>query len=154
MSRRSALRVAGSTALGSAVISLTASCSDPGASDSPAAIDALSTQAELARRDAVNATTAIAANPGLAGALGIVAAERTAHADALDAEIARAAASTTSATTTPPVAAPPTLAQLRADLASVQRDAAQLARTQSGYRAGLLGSISAACAAQQAVLLP
>ncbi len=155
LSRRAALRVAGSAALGASALALTTGCADSGQADSPAEIDALTAQAERARRDATNATAAIALLPDRAGALGVVAAERSAHADALDAEIARVATVTPSSTTssTPPVAAPPTLDQLRADLADSQKDAARLARTQSGYRAGLLGSISAACAAQQAVLL-
>ncbi|MDH6281833.1 hypothetical protein M2280_003055 [Prescottella agglutinans] len=155
LSRRAALRVAGSAALGASALALTTGCSDSGSADSPAEVDALTTQAERARRDAANATAAIAVLPDRAGALGVVAAERSAHADALDAEIARAATVTPSSTapTTPPVTAPPTLEQLRADLADSQKEAARLARAQSGYRAGLLGSISAACAAQQAVLL-
>jgi len=155
LSRRTALRVAGSAALGASALALTTACSDSGQGDAPAEIDALTAQSERARRDAANATAAIAVLPDRAGALGVVAAERTAHADALDAEIARAAtaAPSSSTTTTAPVPAPPTLDQLRADLADSQKEAARLARTQSGYRAGLLGSISAACAAQQAVLL-
>jgi len=155
LSRRAALRLAGSAALCASALALTTGCSDPGQADSTAEIDALTAQAERARRDAANATAAIAALPDRAGALGVVAAERTAHADALDAEIARAATVTPSSTTaqTPPATVPPTLEQLRADLAGSQKDAAELARTQSGYRAGLLGSISAACAAQQGVLL-
>lgn len=157
LSRRAALRAAGGAALGASALTLSVGCSDSGQADSPAEIDALTAQAERARRDSVNATAAIAVLPDLAAALGVVAAERGAHADALDAEIARAAAAVASPTTTavsaPPVA-PPTLEQLRADLADAQKDAARLARTQSGYRAGLLGSISAACAAEQAVLLP
>jgi hypothetical protein len=155
LSRRAVLRVAGSAALGASALALTTGCADSGQADTPAEIDALTAQAERARRDATNATAAIALLPDRAGALGVVAAERSAHADALDAEIARVATVTPSSTTssTPPVTAPPTLDQLRADLADAQKDAARLARTQSGYRAGLLGSISAACAAQQAVLL-
>ncbi|CAM2901017.1 hypothetical protein RHDE110596_06130 [Prescottella defluvii] len=156
LSRRAALRVVGSAALGTTALAATTGCSDSGQADTPAEVDALTTQAELARRDAANATTAIATYPDRAGALGVVATERTAHADALDAEIARAAGAATAETTTPSpqVPAPPTLEQLRVDLADAQREAARLARNQSGYRAGLLGSISAACAAQQAVLLP
>lgn len=154
LSRRTALRVAGGAALGASALTLSTGCSDSGPADSPAEIDALTTQAERARRDAANATAAIAVVPGLATALGVVAAERSAHADALDAEIARAATVTTSTTTSTPPTMPPTLEQLRADLADSQKEAGRLARTQSGYRAGLLGSISAACAAQQAVLLP
>lgn len=155
LSRRTAFRVAGGAALGASALTLTTGCSDSGEADTPAEIDALTAQAERARRDAANAGAAIAVLPDLAAALGVVAAERSAHADALDAEIARAAAAPSSSTpTSPPPITPPTLEQLRADLADAQKDAARLARTQSGYRAGLLGAISAACAAEQEVLLP
>lgn len=155
LSRRAALRAAGGAALGTTALTLITGCADPGDADTPAEVDALTEQARLARRDAANATATIAGRPDLAAALGVIAAERTAHADALDEEIARAASTPpSSTTTTPPAAAPVPIDQLRADLASAQRDAGKLARTQSGYRAGLLGSISAACAAQQVVLLP
>jgi hypothetical protein len=42
---------------------------------------------------------------------------------------------------------------LRERLWHSKRDTADLARVQSDYRAGLLGSISAACAAQAGVVL-
>lgn len=48
---------------------------------------------------------------------------------------------------------PPTLDAVRQALAAAQRSAAEVARDQKGYRAGLAGSISAACAAEQRVLL-
>lgn len=141
--------------LGATALPLVAGCSSSGDADTPAEVDALTEQARAARRDAANATATIAGRPDLAAALGVIAAERTAHADALDEEIARAASTPTSSTTaTTPAAAPVPIDQLRADLAGSQRDAGKLARTQSGYRAGLLGSISASCAAQQVVLLP
>ncbi|RVW03594.1 hypothetical protein [Rhodococcus spongiicola] len=153
-SRRAALRVAGSATLGASAVALTTGCSNSGRSELLAEIAELATQAERARRDAATANAAIARFPDRAGALGTVAAEREAHADALDAEIARIDTGTPpTSPETPPVTSPPTLEQLRSDLADSQKEAARLARTQSGYRAGLLGSISAACAAQQAVLL-
>ncbi|WP_241665836.1 hypothetical protein [Prescottella subtropica] len=156
LSRRAALRAAGGAVLGASALVGATGCSDSTSPDTPAEVDALTAQAERARRDATNASAAIANAPDRAAALGVIAAERTAHADALDIEIARAggAPSSATATTTATVPAPPTVEQMRADLAESQKEAAGLARTQSGYRAGLLGSISAACAAQQVVLLP
>ncbi|PTR26583.1 hypothetical protein C8K36_105155 [Rhodococcus sp. OK519] len=155
VSRRAALRAVGGAALGATALTLLTACSDAGSADTPAEVDALTEQARSARRDAANATAAIATRPDLAAALGVIAAERTAHADALDEEIARVGGAPPSSTApTTPVTAPPGVDQMRADLATAQRDAAKLARTQSGYRAGLLGSISASCAAQQVVLLP
>ncbi|MFC9517266.1 hypothetical protein ACFTSD_16170 [Nocardiaceae bacterium NPDC056970] len=154
VSRRAALRAAGGAVLGTTALTLVTGCSESGGADTPAEVDALTEQARSARRDAANATATIAARPDLAAALGVIAAERTAHGDALDEEIARAASTPSSTTATTPAAAPVDIDQLRADLASAQRDAGTLARTQTGYRAGLLGSISASCAAQQVVLLP
>lgn len=158
LSRRAALRAAGGAALGVSVLTLSSGCGESGPSGTPAELDALIAQADRARSDAASATAAIATAPDLAAALGVIAAERGAHADALDAEITRAGAATTAlsstTTVTPPVTTPPTVDQVRQDLAQSQREAAGLARTQAGHRAGLLGSISAACAAQQAVLLP
>ncbi|MFZ2176671.1 MAG: hypothetical protein WAW17_22035, partial [Rhodococcus sp. (in: high G+C Gram-positive bacteria)] len=102
--------------------------------------------------------------PDRAAALDLVRAQRAAHGDALDAEIARVAgtypdgsAPTTSAAapssaTTAPV--PPGLDQLRAQLAESQRSAADSARTLTAFRAGLCASISAACATHLAVVLP
>jgi hypothetical protein len=52
-----------------------------------------------------------------------------------------------------PPTAPPTVEALRAQLAESRKTAADLARALSGYRAGLLASISAACAVQAGVLL-
>ncbi|WP_305094728.1 hypothetical protein [Prescottella sp. R16] len=159
LSRRAALRAAGGVVLGASVLVAATGCSDSGSSDTSAEVEALTAQAERARRDAANASAAIAAAPDRAAALTVIAAERTAHADALDAEIARAGGSMSSVTsdtaaTSAVVPVPPSVDLLRTDLAESQKESASLARTQSGYRAGLLGSISAACAVQQAVLLP
>jgi len=122
--------------------------------------DPLLAQAASARRDAATARALTALDPGLAGALGVIADERTAHADALDSEVARMAGITTdpttsgtSTTTAPAGGAPPTVEQLRESLVRSQRTSADLARTLTGYRAGLLASISAACGVQTEVLL-
>ena len=162
LSRRSSFRLAGSAALG--VLGI-AACSTDADSTEPGEVDPLIAQADLARRDATTATAAVATTPDRAPALNLVAAERTAHADALLAEIARAAGtypdgSTSPAkpsatpTNPPPPEPPPNLDTVRGQLAESQRSAADLARTESAYRAGLLGSISAAVAAELAVLLP
>nr|WP_246098192.1 hypothetical protein [Rhodococcus spelaei] len=158
LSRRAALRV-GAAVLGLAAAGVTAGCAGSDGDDGPAEPDPLLIPANAARRDAAAATAAAALAPDRAGALAVVANERTAHADALEAEIARAAgatatSTTTGAPTTAPAAPPGTVDQLRTQLAESQRGAADLARRLDGYRAGLLGSISAAVAAQQAVLLP
>lgn len=81
----------------------------------------------------------------------MIADQRTAHADALDTEIARltppptvsetAAAATGTAEPVPA----PALTDLSTALSDAGRSAADDARALSGYRAGLLGSISAAC---------
>lgn len=126
-------------------------------SDEPAAPDAFIAMAQAARSDAEMATALSVLLPNQAASLSTVAAERAAHADALETEVGRA-----SGTTTPfpvPTGAPapvpaPTLDALRTALAASQRSAADTARTATGYRAGLAGSISAACAAQNEVLLP
>lgn len=88
----------------------------------------------------------------------MVQAERSAHADALATEIDRVAggagvASSTSAAATTVQAPPPTLDELRISLTDAQRGAADSALNESGYRAGLLGSISAACAVEVSVVL-
>lgn len=126
--------------------------------DSEPEPDPLLAQAARARTDASTATALIAASPDLAAPLTTISSERTAHADALDAEVARAAGATTSdtpsSTTTAPAAEAPTVELLRERLTQSQRSAADVGRTLQGFRAGMLASISAACAVQTAVLLP
>jgi len=157
VSRRQVL--AGGVAL--AALGMTgAACSSPPA---PPAVDELESQLKLARHDSELATAAAAgaAHP-VSAALTEVASERAQHAQALATEIARLAinpTSTSSETTSPTsttsvVAAPPpsvsdVINSLRASAAS----AGQLATTSSGYRAGLLGSIAAACTAAYTVAL-
>jgi hypothetical protein len=126
--------------------------------DSEPEPDPLLAQAARARTDASTATALIAVSPDLAAPLTTISSERTAHADALDAEVARAAGATTSAapssTTTAPAVDAPTVGLLRERLTQSQRSAADVGRTLQGFRAGMLASISAACAVQTAVLLP
>lgn len=134
----------------------------------PAAEDLLGPLDE-ARHDSTLAGAAAAAvgnPPQIAAALTVVATQRAAHARALATEIARAAGKLTSSsseTTTSPspadAAAPPPPAPPLSDVVDSLRTSAEsasrLAATSSGYRAGLLGSITASCtAAYQVALVP
>ncbi|MGZ4588768.1 MAG: hypothetical protein ACXVX9_13305 [Mycobacteriaceae bacterium] len=131
-------------------------------SDTPAE-DPMLPIADAARADAAMATQVANSSPTRAVQLAIIAADRTAHATALDAEIARAAgkganspspvSATASAAPSTAVAPAPTVEGLRTRLQHNQSAAADLARTVPAYRAGLLGSVAAACAAELAVLL-
>ncbi|WUD70069.1 hypothetical protein OHA40_26020 [Nocardia sp. NBC_00508] len=169
MDRRSALRLAGGGTVGILVLGALAGCTEEDPVHEP---DPLAAQEILARADAAAATAAIATAPERHAALSTVAAERTAHADALRTEIDRvigvyadgttpvhrtrangSGPSAVAAGSAVPPTAPPSIDALRAQLAASQKSAADLARALSGYRAGLLASISAACAAQAGVLL-
>jgi hypothetical protein len=134
-------------------------CNSPPA---PPAVDELEAQLTLARRDSELATAAaVGASQPVNAALTEVAAERTKHAQALAAEIARlevnptsTSRETTTPTTTPAIAAPPPpLADVIRSLRASADSARQLAGTSSGYRAGLLGSIAASCTASYSVAL-
>ena len=158
LSRRALLRWASATIGGVGVLGV-AGCglSDDDTESEP---DPLLAQAASARQDAATARALTAIYPDRAGALGVIADERTAHADALDSEVSRmagitpdATTSSTSSTTAPAVGEAPTVEQLRDMLVRSQRTSADLARTLTGFRAGLLASISAACGVQTEVLL-
>lgn len=130
-------------------------------------VDALIGALERARDDsqlAGNAATAAA--PAIAAALSVVADQRAAHARALTDEITRisgeapttsASSSASSSSATPtssvPPPKPPTTADVVAALKQSADGASLLATQQSGYRAGLLGSIAAACTAAATVAL-
>ncbi|MEV4127021.1 hypothetical protein [Nocardia sp. NPDC049707] len=169
--RRTALRLAGGTTVGALTIGALAGCTE----ETVYQPDPLAAQEILARADAAAATAAIAVTPQRHVELTVIADERTAHADALRAEINRVIGVYRDGTTpahrthelTPPASGtspaasdataspttPPSIDELRTRLAKSQQSAGDLARTQSGYRAGLLASISASCAAQAGVLL-
>ena len=128
-------------------------------------VDALVAQLERARSDNQLATAAAAAataaRPPVAKVLTTVASERSSHAQALSDELTRmvgtppAMPSTTLPTTTTsgePLP-PPTSKGVVAALKQSADGAAELAAQVSGYRAGLLGSIAAACTAAYAVAL-
>lgn len=168
VSRRSVL--VGTAAL--AVLGAAVAC---GSTTPVQEVDALVEVLERARADAASASAAaaavVAARPKLAAALKAVANQRAAHAGALTDEIIRisgeapptstpttagsASASGPSGTTTsaPPPPPPPSAAQVVAALEQSADGASLLAANQSGYRAGLLGSIAAACTALTAVTL-
>lgn len=157
--RRSVLRLAGGGVLATGAVAVLAACTRE---EGPSEPDPLVAQEESARADAVAATAAIATTPDRASALQAIAAQRGAHADALRTEIDRAIGvygdGSTPSYRTPPVtpttpARPPSVTELRTRLTTAQRSAAELSVQLSGYRAGLLASISACCATHAGVLL-
>ncbi|OAT66277.1 hypothetical protein AWB85_16110 [Mycobacteroides immunogenum] len=153
LSRRDLL--IGGAALGVAVVAV--ACQQT--PDVKPEVDALQAQIDLAVRDAATATATAGANAELAPTLNAIAGIRTAHAAALTQELSRipgaetTTRSTSSATTTAS-AAPPPVDKLKTQLKDSAHAAMDLATTQSGYRAGLLASISAACASAAEVDLP
>jgi hypothetical protein len=150
--RRVLLGVAALALLGS-----TAACG--GSSPPPPDVDELTAQLDRARADSQLAAAAATATPPppTAPALTAVASERTAHANALSDELVRMigkdAPTTTAVSTTVQPATAPTAQDVIAALRQSADSAAQLAATQSGYRAGLLGSIAACCTAAYTVAL-
>lgn len=144
----------------------------------PAAPDPLEEQLAAARRDSDLATAASKAAPAaVLPALVEVAAERARHAAALIEELARAAgkpiptetlagtpaesargqtSAAASAASKPPgpPPPPPSVADVATALRRSAESAAALVPALSGYRAGLLGSIAAACTTAYQVGLP
>jgi hypothetical protein len=131
----------------------------------PPPVDDLESQRQSALRDSELATAAAAtASPSIAPALAEVAAERAEHAHALAAEITRVTGDAEPAATETSEAAEPTgtseparPAPRVSDVIDALRNAADsagtLATQVSGYRAGLLASIAAACTTAGAVML-
>lgn len=152
--------LAGGAAL--AVLGIVASGCSP-QPEQPPPVDELEAQLTLARHDSELAGAAATAQPAaVAAALQQVASERSQHAQSLATEIDRVAgitASTSSQTTTAPTSTsapsgpPPTLSEVVGSLRASAASAKQLATMSSGYRAGLLGSIAAACTAAYTVAL-
>lgn len=140
-----------------------------GSAPAPPAVDELESQQRLAHRDSDLAAAAAAAltgsaPPTAAPALTQVAAERAAHARVLADEIARAAgkpeptsteapAGTTVGRPDQPTEPPPTLSDVVDALREAADSAGRVATESSGYRAGLLASIAAACTAAHTVAL-
>nr|WP_155906015.1 MULTISPECIES: hypothetical protein [unclassified Mycolicibacterium] len=163
--RRVLIGTAALALLGGAV---TACGSTPPARDP--ALDILTGELDRARSDSQLATAAaVGVPPQLVPALAAVAAVRTAHAQALSDELTRIGgtppttpSSTTETSATPPATpgatpapapAPPTPQEVVAALEHSADSAGRAAAGQSGYRAGLLASISAACTAAHTVTL-
>jgi hypothetical protein len=130
-----------------------------GSSEPPPEVDELAAQLERARTDSQLATDAAAAARGaIAEALNTVSSERAAHAQALTDELVRmrgtdAPTTTTPTSTTAAPSATPTVKDVIAALTQSAASATELATKMSGYRAGLLGSIAAACTAAYTVAL-
>lgn len=134
----------------------------------PEGPDPLQALADRARTDSALAEAVVTRHPHLAPAVSPVAGDRRVHADVLTAEIHRVRPPTsTPATSAGPTAGPtsglafgatvppgPAAAeQAVADaLAAAQAQAAGLVAGLPRYRAGLVGSVAACCAAHQAVL--
>ena len=132
-----------------------------GAPPPPPDLDDLTTALDRARSDSKLATDAVAAARGsIADTLTEVASVRSAHGEALADEIVRltgAAAPTTTVITTTTTSSPPAPAPTADDVIGALRTSAdsatQAAAALSGYRAGLLASIAAACAVAYSVAL-
>lgn len=163
-SRRRVLAGGGRGLLAMALVGTSAAACGSG---TPPAPDPLEAQLAAARSDSELAAAAAKAAPRPSvPALNEVASERARHAAALVEELARAAgkptptSTDTSATPTSaaagaqPAPPPPTLQDVTAALRKSAESAAALVPTLSGYRAGLMGSIAAACTASYVVGLP
>ncbi|RWA22649.1 hypothetical protein MELE44368_12805 [Mycolicibacterium elephantis DSM 44368] len=124
----------------------------------PPEVDELLAQLNRARADSQLASDAAAdAGGAVAQALDAIAAERSAHAQALTDELVRlrgddAPTEAPTSTTAEPVRTPTAKDVVGALRVSAQ-SAAELAATLSGYRAGLVASIAAACTAAYTVAL-
>ncbi|MCW4353897.1 ferritin-like domain-containing protein [Hoyosella sp. YIM 151337] len=118
---------------------------------------------DLAARDAQSALAAIPGHPEDAALLTAIAAQRGAHARALDAEVQRVAGPDATATAEEPAAdtsdprgtlqpAPVSVTVLASELSESAEASASATAVLSGYRAGLLAAISANCATHVALL--
>ncbi|WP_197373665.1 hypothetical protein [Mycolicibacterium baixiangningiae] len=145
---------------GAALAVLAVSAAACGSPPPPPEVDELAAQLDRARADSrLAADAAATARPPLSQTLTAVAAERAAHAQALTDELTRLAGTdaptTTPSTSTAAPVRPPTARDVVAALRQSAESATDLAVQMSGYRAGLLGSIAAACtAAWQVALAP
>lgn len=154
VSRRRVL--AGGAALTLLGVAATA-CGGPSAPE----VDDLQVQLELARHDGeLAAAAAAAAPPALAPPLATVSAQRSDHAQALGAEIARVTGRPSTGPQAPaptsaaaPPSPPPSAHEVATALRASAHSAGQAAAEASGYRAGLFGSIAASCTAANTVEL-
>lgn len=154
LNRRRALTGGGRGLLALALVGTAAAACGSSGAPGP---DPLEAQLEAARRDSDLASAAAkAAVPWMVPPLNVIADERARHAAALVEELARAAGKPTPASTTAAAPAssapaapapPPTVQDVAVALRSSADSAAELVPVLSGYRAGLVGSIAAACTA-------
>ncbi len=162
LSRRRVLVDGGRGLLALALVGTAATACGPSKPPEP---DPLEAELQAARRDSELASTAAKNAPRAAvPALNEIAAERARHATALVEELARAAGKPTpteTTATTPPTPSPsdkpgppPGVRDVAEALKKSAESAAKLVPTLSGYRAGLMGSIAAACTASFTVGLP
>ncbi|WP_199178107.1 hypothetical protein [Mycobacterium hubeiense] len=143
---------------GAAALALLGATASACGSTPPPELDDLTAQRDRALADSQLAKDAAAgARPQQAKALTVVADERSEHARALSEELIRMvgddAPTTTTTSTTAAAAKPPTSDDVVDALKQSAESAAKLAAQLSGYRAGLLGSIAAACTAAHTVML-
>lgn len=153
LSRRRVLTGGGGLLALGLTVSTAAACG----SNRPKGPDPLQSVLAAARSNSELAAAAASAAPTqLAPALLVISAEQARHASALIEELSRAAGeptptsdaaapAPTSPTSAGPAPPPPTVNDVVDALRKAGESAATLAPTQSGYRAGLLGSIAAAC---------
>ena len=154
MSRRAALLV------GASAILTVAGCAEDRRPDPKAEqlLASLRDQADRARREAEQAKLLAVRAADQARALREAGEVRRAHADALDAQLARlvppkTAEPSPTAVSTTSVPDPGTLDHFTASRAESRRLAGELARDSSGYQAGLAASVAAALGALLAVTL-
>ncbi|GGM38518.1 hypothetical protein GCM10012275_06850 [Longimycelium tulufanense] len=135
---------------------LAAACTSASESAGPDPLVALATRA---RADADLARAVANTHPDLAAAAGVVAADRTAHAEALEREVRRvqpegAPAPSGTASAAPGAPASPTAAEtgLVEALRAAEKEAKDVVVAVPRYRAGLVGSVAASCASLREVL--
>nr|WP_208410908.1 hypothetical protein [Mycolicibacterium fluoranthenivorans] len=165
ITRRRLLATALPAGMALTVLGSAAACAPP---PPPPELADLVGQFERAHADSrLAGLAATTARPQIAPILTTVASERAAHARALGDEITRltggqapttpsaptSAAPTSTASGAAPAPTVATVADVTAALQASAEDAAHLAVKLSGYRAGLLGSIAAACTASYQVAL-
>jgi hypothetical protein len=121
------------------------------AARAPQGPDPLIALADAARTDAALATAAITASPNLADRVQPLVDARTAHAAALDAEVARLDP-TRPSTTPAPAQGSASLAQVRAAVLASGEAAATAALDLPAERVGLVASVAACCNAYAEVL--
>lgn len=144
VSRRGVLRIGGLALLAGPLAACTGT-------PPKAAPDPLLPMLNLALRDAALAKAAAAAFTGNGATLTVISTVRQQHANALRAEVNRAAAVTSTAPTSTPTPPRPTsqaqvVTELVADFATARQQAQTLLPSLPRYRAGLVGSIAAGCA--------